>query len=55
MPAVVDAVFMATSLVSGCGTVGRGLLSIPDVRSSNPVIGKDFIEHILSIMLKRLK
>ena len=30
-------------------------LKIPDVRSSNPVISKNYIEHLLSSVLKRRK
>ena len=30
-------------------------LPIPEVRGSNPVIGKKYIEHIMSSIMKRLK
>ena len=41
-------------LGSGCGSVGR-VVAIPEVRSSNPVIAKTYIEHLLSTGLKRRK
>ena len=30
-------------------------LPIPEIRGSNPVIGKKYIEHLLSTVLKRQK
>ena len=43
---------------SGCGSVGRAVAE-PEVRGSNPVIGKIYIEHLftclLSTVLKRRK
>ena len=40
---------------SGCGSVGRAVISKPEVRGSNPVIAKICIEHLLSTVLKRRK
>ena len=37
---------------SGCGSVGREVASISEVRGSNPAIGKIFIESLLSTVLK---
>ena len=41
---------------SGCGSLVEQLLPISEVRGSNPVIGKIYIEHCLrSTVLKRQK
>ena len=42
------------SLGSCCGSVGRAVLPIPEVRGSNPVIGKVFILNI-NLLLNVLK
>ena len=39
-------------LGSGCGSVDRAVVSNPDVRGSNPVIGKIYSESLLSTVLK---
>ena len=39
-------------LGSGCDSVGRPVASIPEVRGSNPVISKLYIECLLSTVLK---
>ena len=39
---------------SGCGSVGRAVASKPEVRNSNPVIGKIYIEHLFTCFLSFL-
>ena len=34
---------------SGYGLVGRAVASVPEIRGSNPVIGKIYIEHLLTV------
>ena len=40
---------MALTVVSGYGSVGRGLLAILEVCSSNPVMGKIYIEQFFTV------
>ena len=40
---------------NGCGSVGRAVASNPEVRGSNPVIGKIYIECLLSTASKKTK
>ena len=37
---------------SGCDSVGRAVASDPEAQSLNPVIGKVYIEYLLSIELE---